>query len=80
GQSSGRYQATRNAVRAARSGTGAGTGRTIRHEVTSAGEAAVLRQPHEINLRLDTVITAIEAALLDLLGQHLDVPVAALRG
>ncbi|CAB3973746.1 glucarate dehydratase [Burkholderia cenocepacia] len=80
GQSIGRYQATLNAVRAALSGAGAGAGRTIRHEVTSAGEAAVLRQPHEINLRLDNVITAIEAALLDLLGQHLDVPVAALLG
>ena len=44
---------------------GAAAGRTIRHEVTSASEAAVLRQPHEINLRLDNVITAIEAALLD---------------
>ena len=80
GQSIGRYQATLNTVRAALSGAGAGAGRTIRHEVTSAGEAAVLRQPHEINLRLDNVITAIEAALLDLLGQHLDVPVAALLG
>ncbi|AOR69457.1 glucarate dehydratase [Burkholderia stabilis] len=80
GQSIGRYQATLNAVRAALAGSGAGAGRTIRHEVTSAGEAAVLRQPHEINLRLDNVITAIEAALLDLLGQHLDVPVAALLG
>lgn len=80
GQSIGRYQATLNAVRAALSGAGPGAGRTIRHEVTSAGEAAVLRQPHEINLRLDNVITAIEAALLDLLGQHLDVPVAALLG
>ncbi|HHL4089553.1 TPA: glucarate dehydratase, partial [Burkholderia sola] len=58
GQSIGRYQATLNAVRAALSGAGAGAGRTIRHEVTSAGEAAVLRQPHEINLRLDNVITA----------------------
>ncbi|WP_333975267.1 enolase C-terminal domain-like protein [Burkholderia cepacia] len=80
GQSIGRYQATLNVVRAALSGTGPGAGRTIRHEVTSAGEAAVLRQPHEINLRLDNVITAIEAALLDLLGQFLDVPVAALLG
>ncbi|PRH45910.1 enolase C-terminal domain-like protein [Burkholderia multivorans] len=80
GQPIGRYQATLNAVRAALSGAAAGAGRTIRHEVTSAGEAAVLRQPHEINLRLDNVITAIEAALLDLLGQYLDVPVAALLG
>ncbi|MXN77297.1 glucarate dehydratase [Burkholderia sp. 4701] len=80
GQPIGRYQATLNAVRAALAGSGAAAGRAIRHEVTSAGEAAVLRQPHEINLRLDNVITAIEAALLDLLGQCLDVPVAALLG
>ncbi|KVD34648.1 glucarate dehydratase [Burkholderia ubonensis] len=83
GQPIGRYQATLNAVRAALSGggvAGPAAGRAIRHEVTSAGEAAVLRQPHEINLRLDNVITAIEAALLDLLGQCLDVPVAALLG
>lgn len=50
------------------------------HEVTSASEAAVLRQPHEINLRMDNVLTAVEAALLDLLGQHLEVPVAELLG
>lgn len=48
--------------------------------MTSEAEAAVLRQPHEINLRLDNVITAVEAALLDLLGQHLQVPVAELLG
>lgn len=50
------------------------------HKVTSAAEAAVLKQPHEINLRTDNVLTAIEAALLDLLGQFLGVPVAALLG
>ena len=50
------------------------------HKVTSASEAAVLKQPHEINLRTDNVLTAIEAALLDLLGQFLGVPVAALLG
>jgi glucarate dehydratase len=50
------------------------------HQVTSAAEAAILRQPHEINLRADNVLTAVEAALLDLLGQFLDVPVAALLG
>lgn len=50
------------------------------HEVSSASEAAVLRQPHEINLRMDNVLTAVEAALLDLLGQHLEVPVAELLG
>jgi glucarate dehydratase len=51
-----------------------------RHRVTSAAEAAILRQPHEINLRADNVLTAVEAALLDLLGQFLGVPVAALLG
>jgi glucarate dehydratase len=45
-----------------------------------AAEAAILRQPHEINLRTDNVLTAVEAALLDLLGQFLGVPVAALLG
>ncbi len=50
------------------------------HTVTSASEAAVLKQPHEINLRTDNVLTAIESALLDLLGQFLGVPVAALLG
>src|SRR4051812_33779792 len=50
------------------------------HKVTSASEAAVLKQPHEINLRTDNVLTAIEAALLDLFGQFLGVPVAALLG
>ena len=48
--------------------------------VTSESEARVLKQPHEINLRADNVITAVEAALLDLLGQFLNVPVAALLG
>lgn len=50
------------------------------HQVTSASEAKVLKQPHEINLRMDNVITAVEAALLDLLGQHLGVPVCELLG
>ncbi|KFI07168.1 enolase C-terminal domain-like protein [Massilia sp. BSC265] len=50
------------------------------HQVTSNAEAAVLKQPHEINLRLENVITAVEAALLDLLGQHLGVPVCELLG
>jgi glucarate dehydratase len=40
----------------------------------------VLKQPHEINLRLENVVTAVEAALLDLLGQHLGVPVCELLG
>ncbi len=50
------------------------------YEVTSAAEAAVLKQPHEINLRADNVLTAIEAALLDLFGKFLGLPVAALLG
>lgn len=50
------------------------------HKVSSAAEAAILKQPHEINLRADNVLTAVEAALLDLLGQFLGVPVAALLG
>lgn len=50
------------------------------HKVTSESEARVLKQPHEINLRADNVITAVEAALLDLLGKFLNVPVAALLG
>ena len=53
---------------------------SIVHKVTSEAEARVLKQPHEINLRADNVLTAIEAALLDLLGQYLNVPVAALLG
>jgi len=39
-----------------------------------------MKQPHEINLRLENVITAVESALLDLLGQHLGVPVCELLG
>jgi glucarate dehydratase len=67
----GRYNRTLNAIRAAIGG---------HHQVTSDAEAAVLKQPHEINLRLDNVVTAVEAALLDLLGQHLGVPVCELLG
>lgn len=73
----GRYNRTLNAVRMAIAGKGA-SGQ--QHQVTSAAEAAVLKQPHEINLRLDNVITAVETALLDLLGQHLGVPVCELLG
>jgi glucarate dehydratase len=72
----GRYNRTLNAVRQAIAGKGGGH----QHQVTSAAEAAVLKQPHEINLRLENVVTAIEAALLDLLGQHLGVPVCELLG
>ncbi|MCQ4264812.1 glucarate dehydratase [Stutzerimonas stutzeri] len=80
GQPIGLYNRTLNSLRSAIAGNVAGTPQATRHEVTSEAEAAVLRQPHEINLRLDNVITAVEAALLDLLGQHLDVPVAELLG
>jgi glucarate dehydratase len=73
----GRYNATLEAVRESIAGRGA---RGMQHQVTSAAEAAVLRQPHEINLRLDNVVTAVETALLDLLGQHLGVPLCELLG
>ncbi|KQW96621.1 glucarate dehydratase [Massilia sp. Root418] len=72
----GRYNRTLNAVRQSIAGKGGGH----QHQVTSAAEAAVLKQPHEINLRLENVVTAIEAALLDLAGQHLGVPVCELLG
>jgi len=80
GQPIGRYNRVLNALRLAIAGGSSGGPQTTQHQVTSEAEAAVLKQPHEINLRLDNVITAVEAALLDLLGQHLDVPVAQLLG
>ena len=80
GQPVGRYNRVLNSLRQAIAGRDGGGPQTTVHQVTSAAEAAVLKQPHEINLRLDNVITAVEAALLDLLGQHLDVPVAELLG
>ncbi|SFU37629.1 enolase C-terminal domain-like protein [Pseudoduganella namucuonensis] len=72
----GRYNRTLNALRLAI----AAPDGTHQHQVTSAAEAEVLKQPHEINLRLENVVTAVEAALLDLLGQHLGVPVCELLG
>jgi glucarate dehydratase len=69
----GRYNRTLAAMRDAISGASS-------HQVTSSAEEAVLKQPHEINLRLENVITAVEAAVLDLLGQHLGVPVCELLG
>jgi glucarate dehydratase len=72
----GRYNRTLNAVRLSIAGNGSGH----QHQVSNAAEAAVLLQPHEINLRLENVVTAIEAALLDLMGQHLGVPVCELLG
>jgi len=69
----GRYNRTLNSMRAAIAGKD-------NHQVTNAGEQAVMKQPHEINLRLENVVTAVEAGLLDLLGQHLGVPVCELLG
>lgn len=80
GQSIGRTNGVLNNVRRALDGGGNAAHQATVHQVTSASEAAVLRQPHEINLRMDNVITAVEAALLDLLGQFLEVPVAELLG
>jgi glucarate dehydratase len=68
----GRHNQTLRQLRAAIAGTS--------HRVTTSAEAAVMKQPHEINLRLENVITAVEAALLDLLGQHLGVPLCELLG
>ncbi len=79
GQSIGLYNGILNAVRRNLAG-GKAAHRTSVHQVTSAAEAQVLKQPHEINLRMDNVVTAVEAALLDLLGQHLGVPVCELLG
>ena len=76
----GMYNNTLGAVRRDVLGQSASAHRATAHKVTSASEAAVLAQPHEINLRTDNVLTAIEAALLDLVGQFLGVPVAALLG
>ena len=80
GQPIGLYNDIINTVRRQLSGRGAAGLQSTVHEVTSEAEAAVLRQPHEINLRADNVLTAIEAALLDLLGKFLEVPVASLLG
>ena len=73
----GRYNRTLNGLRAAIADKNT-SGQ--QYQVTSAAEAEVLKQPHEINLRLENVVTAVEAALLDLLGQHLGVPVCELLG
>jgi glucarate dehydratase len=79
GKPIGGYNAVLNAVRASLPGAKGGR-QAIVHQATSDAEKRVLAQPHEINLRVDNVLAAIEAALLDLLGQHLDVPVCALLG
>lgn len=80
GKPLGLYNGILNSVRQTLTGGGKAAHQSTVHQVTSEAEAAVLKQPHEINLRMDNVITGIEAALLDLLGQFLDVPVAALLG
>ena len=80
GKSIGRYHDILKDIRQVILGEGFAKAKTTVHKVTTAAEAAVLKQPHEINLRTDNVITAIEAALLDLLGQHLKVSVADLLG
>jgi len=79
GQPIGAFNAILNTIRATLPGARA-VKQTIVHQVTSEAEKRVLAQPHEINLRTDNVLTAVEAALLDLLGQHLGVPVCALLG
>ena len=79
GASIGRYNAVLNAIRRLFV-QGRTAHQTTVHQVTSEAEVRVLRQPHEINLRMDNVITAVEAPLLDLLGQHLGVPVCELLG
>lgn len=45
-----------------------------------AATVDVMPQPHWTNTRLENVVTAVEAALLDLLGQHMGVPVCQLLG
>ena len=80
GQSIGLHNSVLNSLRRRLLNRGESAHEATVHKVTSASEAAVLKQPHEINLRADNVITAIESALLDLLGQFLGVPVAALLG
>jgi glucarate dehydratase len=80
GKPLGSYNGILNSVRRMLAGGGKAAHQSTVHQVTSAAEAAVLKQPHEINLRMDNVITGVEAPLLDLLGQFLKVPVAALLG
>ena len=80
GRSIGELNGILDSVRCQLLGRNAAGPRTMVHKVTSEAEAAVLKQPHEINLRADNVLTAIEAALLDLFGKFLNLPVAALLG
>ena len=80
GSQLGHYNAVLGSMRRMLTGGGQAARQATVHQVTSEAEAAILRQPHEINLRTDNVVTGVEAALLDLLGQFLGVPVAALLG
>lgn len=80
GKALGQYNDVINSMRHRLGGSGRAAHQATVHKVTSVAEAAILKQPHEINLRMDNVLTAVEAALLDLLGQFLGVPVAALLG
>lgn len=79
GRAIGEYTSILNAVRAELPGAKQARQTTV-HQVATEAERRVLAQPHEINLRTDNVVTAVESALLDLLGQHLGVPVCALLG
>ncbi|AIO65034.1 enolase C-terminal domain-like protein [Burkholderia oklahomensis] len=80
GQPVGRTNGVLADIRRSLAGDGPAARQSTVHQVSSASEAAVLRQPHEINLRMDNVVTAVEAALLDLLGQFIGVSVADLLG
>jgi len=80
GQSIGFYNNILGTIRQQLLGQSTAGPQSIVHKVTSVAEETVLKQPHEINLRADNVLTGIEAPLLDLLGQFLNVPVAALLG
>jgi glucarate dehydratase len=79
GRPIGEFSRILNAVREALPGARKSR-QTTAHQVATEAERRVLAQPHEINLRTDNVVTAVEAALLDLLGKHLGVPVCALLG
>jgi len=58
GKSIGRYHDILKDIRQVILGEGFAKAKTTVHKVTTAAEAAVLKQPHEINLRTDNVITA----------------------
>src|SRR5438105_7245697 len=58
GQSIGLYNNVLNTVRRGLLNQGKSPHEATVYKITSASEAAVLKQPHEINLRSDNVITA----------------------